>query len=354
MKKSVIVLLHLGYWLTFLLLISFIVWAFSLPEIKKDHSFQVWKIIFGFILFIGIPGVITFYSFYTFIFKRYFITKKAFKLIISGTISSIISGIIGMMILYTIIVLRSDNGEQIKDLFTFAISLIIIISISSFLNGIIGLVMKGFISSYNDITLKEELNKKNYEMELALVKNQINPHFLFNTINNIDVLIQKEPVQASEYLNKLSDIMRFMLYETKADTISLSTELTYIEKYIELQKIRSSNQSYVNYSIEGSPDGIMIAPMLFIPFLENAFKHTTNKNIENAIIIKITINKEVIIFDCENKFVTNTQQVSDQNGLGNGLIEKRLQLLYPNTHQLNLATENNIYKVKLKLTNNAN
>jgi two-component system LytT family sensor kinase len=350
MKKSVIVLLHLGYWIIFLLLITFIVWAFCLPQINKGSPIQIGNIIFRFILFSGIPGILTFYSFYTFIFKRYFITKKVLKLIIIGIITSIIYGSIGTIII-AIMSLRYNDGNGFTDWYYFAIGFTIIISISSLLNGIIGLVMRGFISSYNDITLKEDLNRKNYEMELALVKNQINPHFLFNTINNIDVLIQKDPVKASDYLNKLSDIMRFMLYETKADKIALSTELTYIEKYIELQKIRSSNPSYVNYSIEGCSNDLMIEPMLFIPFIENAFKHTENKNLENAINIKITINKEMIIFECENKFTINSQNKSEHNGLGNGLIEKRLLLLYPNKHQLNITKENNTYKVKLTLNN---
>lgn len=188
-------------------------------------------------------------------------------------------------------------------------------------------------------------------MELALIKNQINPHFLFNTINNIDVLIQKDPIKASEYLNKLSDIMRFMLYETKADKIELAKELTYIEKYIELQKIRSSNPTYVNYLLEGNTNNLLIEPMLFIPFIENAFKHTENKSLENAISVKISIHKEMIIFECENKFTVNSQNNSENNGLGNGLIEKRLQLLYPNNHTLEITTENNIYKVKLTLNN---
>lgn len=350
MKKSVIVLLHLAYWLIFFLLISFIIWAFSLPQIQKDHSIQIGKIILGFIFLFGLPAILSFYTFYTFLFTRYFITKKAFRLIIVGIITSIASGLIGNIILYTMMVLRLGKGGTTTDLSTLA-SLTIIISISSLLNGIIGLIMRGFISSYNDIKLKEDLNKKNYEMELALVKNQINPHFLFNTINNIDVLIQKDPIKASDYLNKLSDIMRFMLYETKADKIALSTELSYLEKYIELQKIRSSNPSYVNYSIEGSSNNLMIEPMLFIPFIENAFKHTENKNLENAITIKITINNEMIIFECENKFTINSQNKSEHNGLGNGLIEKRLLLLYPNKHQLNITTHNNIYKVKLTLNN---
>jgi two-component system LytT family sensor kinase len=348
MKKSVIVLLHVGYWIVFLLLISFMIFAFSIPQLNENHAFHFIRPFMFSTLYLVLPGMFAFYSFYTLLYSNFFLSKKILKLILFGVLISIFSGLIGAFNI-TIVSIYNNVEGLFNDGYTSAIQIIIVTSFVSLLNGIIGLVMRGFISSYDDITLKEALNKKNYEMELALVKNQINPHFLFNTINNIDVLIQKDPLKASDYLNKLSDIMRFMLYETKADKIELSTELTYIEKYIELQKIRSSNPAYVNYSVEGNVDGLEIEPMLFIPFIENAFKHTENKNVENAITINITITKEMIIFDCENKFTTNSQKISEHNGLGNGLIEKRLILLYPHKHQLKITTNNNTYKVNLNL-----
>jgi two-component system, LytTR family, sensor kinase len=351
MKKSIIVLLHLGYWIIFLLLISFIILAFSIPQINANHTFHFARPFMFFSVFVVFPGILAFYTFYTLLFTKYFITKKVFALILFGIITSVISGFIGYL---TVFSLGFSSSSSFSDLLSGAILFTIISSISSLLNGIIGLVMRGFISSYNDITLKEELNKKNYDMELALVKNQINPHFLFNTINNIDVLIQKDPVKASDYLNKLSDIMRFMLYETKDEKVDLSKELAYIEKYIELQKIRSSNPTYVNYIVEGNSNELKIEPMLFNPFIENAFKHTENKSLENAINIKIVIQQEMIIFECENKYSVTLKSNPEQNGLGNGLIEKRLQLLYPNHHTLNVTIEDNIYKVKLVLRNNAN
>jgi two-component system LytT family sensor kinase len=162
-------------------------------------------------------------------------------------------------------------------------------------------------------------------------------------------MITKDPAKASVYLNKLSDIMRFMLYETKAESISLSKELTYIEKYVELQKIRTSNLSYVNYTINGDAGDLMIAPMLFIPFIENAFKHTENKKLEDAININIDIIKEKIVFACENRITEESQNKSDINGLGNELIEKRLKLLYPNKHTLEVSNKDQIYSVKLTI-----
>jgi LytS/YehU family sensor histidine kinase len=225
--------------------------------------------------------------------------------------------------------------------------------IVAFINGLMGFILRGFITWYREIRLKEELVKRNYEMELALVKNQINPHFLFNTINNIDVMIAKDAKLASDYLNKLSDIMRFMLYETKTELIPIAIELGYIEKYIDLQKIRASNNNYVNYVVDGDTTNVIIAPMLFISFIENAFKHTENKKLDDAINIKISITKEKIVFICENKFSEVHENRSDQNGLGNELIEKRLSLLYPNNHLLEVSSLNSTYKVKLTITRSA-
>jgi LytS/YehU family sensor histidine kinase len=234
---------------------------------------------------------------------------------------------------------------SITDVFGIAL-LIAIITIA---NGTIGLIVKGFINWFNDIKFKSELNKKNYEMELALVKSQLNPHFLFNTINNIDVLISRDAARASAYLNRLSDIMRFMLYETKAAKINLDKELTYIEKFIELQKIRTTNEYYVNYSIKGDPTNFMIPPMLLISFIENAFKHAENKKVKNAINIHLDIEKEKLRFECENAYNQNIKIRSEQSGLGNDLIKKRLALLYPEKHALNITNNNGMYKVVLSL-----
>ena len=227
-----------------------------------------------------------FYSFYTFLFERYFVRKKIGSLCLYGIFAALFCGIVGTLLAN--IVLHIVGKEGSHEFLEF-VGQIFVITVNAMACGIIGLVMKGFITSYGDIKLKADLENKNNQMELALVKSQINPHFLFNTINNIDVLIEKDAVKASAYLNKLSDIMRFMLYETKEERTPLKQELTYIEKYIDLQRIRTSNPNYVNYNVEGKPDNLVIAPMLFIPFIENAFKHAENKKIENAINIKDNI-----------------------------------------------------------------
>ncbi|HTF28415.1 MAG TPA: histidine kinase, partial [Flavitalea sp.] len=155
-----------------------------------------------------------------------------------------------------------------------AVSVMAVMTIIGVISGVVALVIKGFVTWVTEIKLKKALQEKNHEMEMALIKSKLDPHLLFNTINNIDALIIKDAVEASNYLNKLSDIMRFMLYETMADKILLSQEIEYIEKYIALQKIRTANLNYVHFEVFGIIGNRFIAPMVFIPFIENAFKHT--------------------------------------------------------------------------------
>jgi LytS/YehU family sensor histidine kinase len=296
-----------------------------------------------------VPGLIGFYAFYSVLFRRFLSRRKIGALVAAGLAVSIAASLIGGA---TVALALEPKVVYGGDLAGF-IFVTITISFGALINGIIGLVMRGFITSYADIKLKEELNRKNYQMELELLKAQINPHFLFNTINNIDVLITKEPERASAYLNKLSDIMRFMLYETKTEEIPLEKELNYIGKYIDLQKIRTSTANYVNYEVQGNPAEWTVAPMLFIPFIENAFKYAENRKMENAVSIKLSVAKDKLTFDCVNSYIAQAQVKPGQSGLGNELIRKRLMLLYPQRHSLNITDENETYRVNLTLDRNA-
>jgi LytS/YehU family sensor histidine kinase len=140
-----------------------------------------------------------------------------------------------------------------------------------------------------------------------------------------------------------------MLYETKTEKISLARELDYIEKYLELQKIRTTNPNYVKFQTTGSVNNLTIAPMIFFPFIENAFKHTENNKSSNTIKIKVTVEKNKIVFECENTRQKSLENKSDYGGLGNELIQKRLMLIYSGKHSLEIADNESVYRVKLTL-----
>ncbi len=349
MKKPAIILLHIGYWLCYLLLFAVFALFLQANSIFRGTSLLLFLSVFAFI-----PGVIAFYSFYFLLFRQFLKQKRIIALALASIAIAGMCGLLGWLLLNLawkhigpVNKVPLDYGGLSE-----IIGLTVAISLNALLNGLVALVMRGFINWYADIKLKEELNKKNYETELALIRSQINPHFLFNTINNIDILIEKDAIKASAYLNKLSALLRFVLYETKSDLVPLAKELSYIEKYIDLQKIRNANPDYINFSVDGEPTGIMITPMLFIPFIENAFKHAENKKAGNTIHIRFLIEKGVLTFRCENKYALLPAVKSDHSGLGNELIKKRLQLLYPGKHILEITDKNGTYSIKLALTLN--
>jgi len=342
MKRPVIILLHAGYWLLFLLLLFlfFLLVAQTAPKFPENEVFGElgdWiRVMIGFAI---VPGLMGFYTSYFFLFPKFLARKKIGLFFLFGLMTGGTGGLLGLSMI-SLMIGQNLFAEDAAGPMT------VIIGFGVMMNGIVGTVMRGFISWYGDIRLKEELSRKNHETELALVRSQLSPHFLFNTINNIDVLIMKDPAKASAYLNGLSDIMRFMLYGSKAEQISLAEELAYIEKYLALQKIRSANENYVQYAVEGDAAGWMIAPMLFIPFIENAFKHAEAKKAENAIHIRIVIEAQRLTFACSNRY-SETAQPAKAGGLGNELIRKRLQLLYPGRHTLSAAKNAQQYEVYL-------
>ncbi|SKB77914.1 Histidine kinase [Dyadobacter psychrophilus] len=303
-------------------------------------SFTNWcQIMAGFAV---IPGLTGFYSFHSFLFPYYLRTKKSLHLLLLSVVVAGIATLAGMLLL----TLQFNTTYLENDGISGVIAIAIPVAFIALVNGAAGFVIRGFEAWFHDIKLKAELNHKNYQMELALIKSQIDPHFLFNTINNIDILIEKDSIKASAYLNKLSDIMRFMLYETKTNSILLTKELAYIEKYIALQKVRTSNVNAINCIIQGDPGSKMIAPMLFIPFIENAFKHT-NLTIDGAVKIIFVIGKKMVMFECENLIEQTPQPEEQSGGLGKELMERRLALLYPAKHHLLTTFGDHHYRVKL-------
>lgn len=349
MKKSVIVLLHSGYWFLYLCLLVLILMCLSVgTQLQNDALFFSFRFSAIFVGFAVIPAVAGFYTFYSFLFNRFLTRKKIPLLFLAGVGAAILCGLLGVFNLFILGSLKIGPGVGVAaDGWLAVVSITLFIAVIAVLNGGMGLLLRGFIRWYDELKLKEDLARKNFETELALVKARLDPHFLFNTINNIDVLISRDPARASAYLQKLSDIMRYMLYETRSALIPLRDEWTYIEKFIELQKIRTSVSNYAAYDCNGEINELRISPMILIPFVENAFKHAERVKSENAIRIHLHAEAEQLVFECENKFLPTAALLAEYGGLGNDLIKKRLQLLYPGRHRLAVHKNNDLYSVQL-------
>lgn len=336
------ILLHGGYWLIYLLLLAVI----FLVAGAHGKNFELNLSAFFPVLILCLaPNLVSFYAFYFLLFANFLKAKKFFALVISGAFVCLLSAFFGAFLSLAFFGFEQPIFADAREFIFLEISLFIIAAI----HGAIALVIRGFVEWFAEIKLKEELAQKNFEIESALIKSQINPHFLFNTLNNIDVLIARNAALASAYLNKLSDILRYMVYETRLEEISLAGEIEYIEKYLDLQKIRTTNAEYVKLEINGRADDLTVAPMIFFPFIENAFKHTENRKNANSIRIKFTIESEKIVFECENSYQKSVEKNQDFGGVGNDLISKRLTLIYPEKHRLEISDRDGIYRVKLTL-----
>jgi LytS/YehU family sensor histidine kinase len=200
---------------------------------------------------------------------------------------------------------------------------------------------------------KAELDKQKLAVELDLLKSKLNPHFLFNTLNNIDSLIHHNSEEASAALIKLSDIMRYLTYETSSDLVELKKEVEYIHNFIELYRIRIKNSEDIRFEVQGDLN-VMISPALFVPLIENAFKFSSLRNKRTSINIQLSSDNGVVILEISNLYEKNSN-ISETGHSGYGIInlKKRLDLTYPDKHQLIVDPGESVYHVKLTIDTNA-
>ena len=201
-----------------------------------------------------------------------------------------------------------------------------------------------------DQRLKSELIKQNKESELALLKSQVSPHFLFNTLNNIYSLVYQQAGTAPSAVMKLSEIMRYMLYEASTDKVMLEKETDYLFSFIELQSLRLHQKNFVEFILKGQTNNKKIAPMLLIPFVENAFKHCDKKVTPPGIVIKLDASGDKIYFEVKNKVSMDKPSTSEvQGGIGLKNVKRRLNLIYPSTHELMIENNETDYIIKLTI-----
>lgn len=196
----------------------------------------------------------------------------------------------------------------------------------------------------------QQVEKEKLNIELNSLKTQINPHFLFNSLNSIYSQALVKSDETAHTVLELSDLLRYMLYEVGEDQVELAKEVEMLENYIELQKLRVENAHHINFKVSGELDGVKIAPLLVFPLVENAFKHGLKGDSDNAYVdIQLTINGG-IEFEIKN----NIGQVDDMEkgkygGIGLENVRRRLELIYPDRHQLYIQRTNNEFHVKLTL-----
>lgn len=199
---------------------------------------------------------------------------------------------------------------------------------------------------YEQKDRQTELKNQNLKSELNMLKLQISPHFLFNTLNNVDSLIYTNPEKASETIVKLSDIMRYMLYESQYVKVPLTNELEYLNNLVELHSLRISKENFIAFNIIGEPNSKEIAPLLFVPFVENAIKHGAKDVNVPGITINLEIKEDQLFFTITN-FINNEQNKDPDGGIGLSNVSRRLDLLYPKKHDLKISETDKLFCVEL-------
>lgn len=218
------------------------------------------------------------------------------------------------------------------------------------LSALYAVVLRLSVDWFNKFKKEKELEKVNKMTELALLRSQINPHFLFNTLNNINSFSTHDPQKTSFAIIKLSEIMRYMLYDAANDKVMLEQEVDYINNFIALHKLRYRESDFVKFTVIGNTSNITIPPMIFLPFIENAFKHGTN-TVANGIEIVLKVEPDKLVFSCKNRIKElNVTEKGIPGGVGIKNIRRRLELLFPNTYELNLTKSKNEYIVNLKIS----
>ena len=207
-------------------------------------------------------------------------------------------------------------------------------------------------SWYIQDRIRRDLEHKNLVSELSFLRSQINPHFLFNTLNSLYALSLRKSDDTPQLILKLSQIMRYMLYECNEKYVSLQKELNYIENYLALEKLRFGQK--VNIVFDHDIDAIEnyeIAPLLFITFLENSFKHGVSHQLEKGgeIVIYLSVENNILEFNISNQKHNIPKSANYSGGIGLENIQKRLALLYPNAYELDILEEEEMYHIQLRL-----
>jgi two-component system LytT family sensor kinase len=196
----------------------------------------------------------------------------------------------------------------------------------------------------------KEIENKQLKAELNLLKDQVNPHFLFNTLNNLYGLITQDQNQKAAGITlKLSDLMRYLLESSKTDKVSLKKEIQFLEDYLSLEKIRLSKNTAIRFEVSGIDSDVFVAPLLFIPLVENVFKHGLQTISKDSFAhFSLSVQGKDLFFEAKNSAGKSLEN-SPESGRGIANLRKRLQLIYPNNHLLDIQKSNDEYKVVLHI-----
>ncbi|WP_236978154.1 sensor histidine kinase [Membranihabitans maritimus] len=326
--------LHIVFWIVFFL---------ALTIIDTNQLDSKTNIISNLTLTVFFAGIV--YMNILYLIPKYLFNKKTFLYVVF-----LLTGIVLITPVYIslqILILR--NYPSLANQYYFNFSTIILLELFVAIASLVYAIIIDWLKKRVEIS---ELYTTNIETELNFLKTQINPHFLFNSLNSIYALTLKKSDEAPELVLKLSEIMRYMLYDCNEDLVPLEQEISYIRNYLELEKVRKGRLNEIVFNVEGDPDGKFIAPLLLITFVENSFKHGVNNVEEGYVHIDFKIDEKEVYFNIVNSVSPQIHIVKlkkNSGGIGLENAKRRLELLYPDKHHLKIKKSIDKFEVSLLL-----
>jgi two-component system sensor histidine kinase AlgZ len=339
-QRNRIFLLHLLFWCVYL---SFNIYSASFYSQVRGYDWSRG------LMFTGIQFAFTFviaYMNYFLFLPRFLEHKKIWRYLLEFTVPF---ALMVMLRVYVQQILMGDSPRA--EFFSSHMYIIQVASIALFIT--IFVSMLRFAAEWFELEAKKkEVENEKLMAELNFLKAQINPHFLFNTLNNLYYLAYSKSDNTTEVISKLSQMMRYMIYESNHERVLLSKEIEYMQNYISLEQLRLNNEVPIRFTIEGQTENIWIAPLIFITFLENAFKHgVTNKQSGAWVNLSIKMNGKQCTYTVENsKLPGSTDSKEGKSGIGLRNVQRRLELSYPNQYQLKTEDKPDRYSVQLDIT----
>jgi two-component system, LytTR family, sensor kinase len=341
MSQKKIIYLHLFIWL-------FAIFAY-IPYSSLNKKVLPQQIVIFIVAFLYL--MLVFYLFYLILVPKFLYRRKLGEFFGLSFLVVIIMPFFGYTILFFIKALFEGSFHNFYEGYSFSMHMSAFFPVLT--AGLFGSFFSLIINWFTTINQKAELDKQKLAAELDLLKSKLNPHFLFNTLNNIDSLIHQDADLASAALIRLSDMMRYLTYETSSDTVELDKEVGYITNFIELNRIRIKSPDDIEFKVHGNL-GVKIAPALFIPLIENAFKFASFRHRKPSVRIILQSDNGIVTLEISNYYETEMLQGKKaDSGYGIVNLRKRLDLIYPDRHLLIIEPVESKYNVKLTIDTNA-
>jgi sensor histidine kinase YesM len=316
---------------------------------REPETTLTWNRYAGFLIVVS-SYVIVFYVNYLYLVKRYLFTKQFGRYLLNNALLFIVlmAAVHFLLELFFSVSGAGKTRPQQPDAWLIVRFFVIEILIYIFVIAI-SIAYKMTQSWYIAQAERKELERTHSEAELKNLKSQLNPHFLFNTLNNIYSLIDISPARAQEVVHELSRLLRYVLYDSTQLMVTIEKDMDFIRNYVELMRIRLSGHVSVNTSLTCSSPDIPVAPLLFIALIENALKHGVSNGKPSFIRIEINASGEAI--DCRicNSYFPKNENDKSGSGIGLSNLRRRLDLLYPGSHTFTYGREGDEYRCELKL-----